>query len=242
MEPYASRFVQEGDTMEKTILAVNCEGKPFQATWTDCKKYDLAVRIVESVAEAVGELAGGECFLLVLVYGGMDILEAVRIIRNLTNVPVLVLQENYDGAEKIAAIKAGADEYIRYPDTTEEWVASVWALIRRYMGVNHDGGAVEVYPNIDLCINRKRRLVIINRQEIRFPRKEFDLFCLLASNPGQVFTNEQLYKEVWKMEYLHSAENSLNSCLRRVRRKLEQVPGITCRIVNRRGMGYCFMQ
>ena len=137
--------------MEKTILAVNCEGKPFQAARRDCQKYDLVIRIVASLAEAVGELVGGDCFLLVLVYGGIDILEAVRIIRNLTNVPVLVLQEEYDGAEKIAAIKAGADEYIRYPDTTEEWVASVWALIRRHMGANHGGGASEVFSN---AINR----------------------------------------------------------------------------------------
>ena len=228
--------------MEKTILAVSCEGKPFQAARRDCQKYDLAVRSVASLTEAEGALVGEDCFLLVLVYGGIDILEAVRIIRNLTDVPVLVLQEEYNGAEKIAAIKAGADEYIRYPDTAEEWVASVWALIRRNMGTNHDGRTVEVYPNIDLYINRKRRLVTINEQEIWFPRKEFDLFCLLASSPGQVFTNEQLYKEVWKTEYVHAAENSLNSCLRRVRRKLEQVPGITCRIENRRGMGYYFMQ
>lgn len=106
--------------MDKTILAVDCGGKPFRAAWKVCQKYNLAVRMAASLAEAVGELAGEGCFLLVLVYGGMDILEAVRIIRNLTNVPVLVLREEYDGAEKIAAIEAGADEYIRYPDTTEE--------------------------------------------------------------------------------------------------------------------------
>lgn len=110
------------------------------------------------------------------------------------------------------------------------------------MGVNHDGGDGGLFPDTGFYINKKKCLVVINGQEIGFPRKEFDLFCLLASNPGQVFTNEQLYKEVWKMEYVHAAENSLNSCLRKVRRKLEQVPGTICRIVNKRGMGYCFMQ
>lgn len=110
------------------------------------------------------------------------------------------------------------------------------------MGVNHDGGDGGLFPDTGFYINKKKCLVVINGQEIGFPRKEFDLFYLLASNPGQVFTNEQLYKEVWKMEYVHTAENSLNSCLRRVRRKLEQVPGTICRIVNKRGMGYCFMQ
>ena len=225
--------------MEKAILAVGTGKKP---TCKDCQKYDLAVRMVESLAEAVGELVGGDYFLLVMVCGGINILEAVRIIRGLTNVPVLVLQEEYDGAEKIAAIEAGADEYIRYPDTTGEWVASVRALIRRNMGIGRIEGTGEGLSKTDFYINRKKRLVIIKDQEIRFPQKEFELFYLLASNPGQFFTNEQLYKEVWKMEYAHATENSLNSCLRRVRRKLEQVPGSTCKIVNQRGMGYCFTQ
>lgn len=225
--------------MEKTILAVGLGEKP---TCKDCQKYDLDVRMVDSLAEAVGELVGGDYFLLVMVCGGINILEAVRIICKLTNVPVLVLQEEYNGAEKIVAIEAGADDYIRYPDTTGEWFASVWTLIRRNMGVSGKEGTCEVFSKADFYINRKKRLVLIKEQEIRFPQKEFELFYLLASNPGQVFTNEQLYKEVWKMEYAHATENSLNSCLCRVRRKLEQVPRSTCKIVNQRGMGYCLIQ
>lgn len=78
-------------------------------------------------------------------------------------------------------------------------------------------------------------------KEIQFPRKEFDLFCLLASNPGRVFINEQLYREIWGDEYIRSSDHGLNSCLRRIRRKLDEVPGEPCRIENRRGVGYCFM-
>ena len=228
--------------MEKTILAVSCEGKPFQDTWRDFQKYDLAVRIVASLAEAVGELVGGDCFLLVVLYGRGDILETVRAVRSLTDTPILVLREVYDGTEKIAAIEAGADEYIRYPDTAAEWIASAQALIRRRRGVTRGGDNGELFSGAGFCIDKKRRLVVFNGQEIRFPRKEFELFILLAESPGYIFTKEQIYREIWGAGTYHAAENSINSCLRRIRRKLEELPELTCRIENKKGVGYYFIK
>ena len=84
--------------------------------------------------------------------------------------------------------------------------------------------------------------VFINLQEIEFPRYEFNLLCLLASNPGRVFTNEQLYCDVWGDDYLRDADNGLHSCLNRIRRKLEEAGCTFCRIENIRGVGYRFVQ
>ncbi|WP_276852450.1 winged helix-turn-helix domain-containing protein [Enterocloster lavalensis] len=84
------------------------------------------------------------------------------------------------------------------------------------------------------------RKVFVNAQEIQLPRREFDLFYLLAANPGRVFTQEQLYQQIWGYDYVPT-ENSLHPCLRRIRRKLEAVK-VPCSIQNMRGVGYCFLR
>ena len=93
-----------------------------------------------------------------------------------------------------------------------------------------------------LLINVDYHKVFINSQEMEFPRYEFNLLCLLASSPERVFTNEQLYREVWGDDYLRDADNGLHSCLNRIRRKLEEADCTSCRIENVRGVGYRFIQ
>lgn len=93
-----------------------------------------------------------------------------------------------------------------------------------------------------MLINVHYHKVFINSQEIEFPRYEFKLLCLLASSLGRIFTNEQLYRDVWGDDYLWDADNGLYSCLNRIRRKLEEVDGTSCRIENVRGVGYRFVQ
>ncbi len=162
----------------------------------------------------------------------------------MTKAPILILRKLYDSEEKAAAIEAGADEYIEWSDNyLTEAVASGRALIRRYTEL----GQAQVHsPNIllrgPLCMNVDYRRVFVDVQEILLPRREFDLLYFLASSPGRVFTNEQLYSEVWGQDYLRDADSGLHSCLNRIRRKLEEVPGISCHIENLRGVGYRFMQ
>lgn len=146
-----------------------------------------------------------------------------------------------DGEEKITAIDAGADEYIQWPDTIQEGVASVRALIRRYTELNRqDDGRLTILSRGCIFISVDYRKVFVNAQEIQLPRREFDLFYLLASNPGRVFTQEQLYQQIWGYDYVPT-ENSLHSCLRRIRRKLEDVKA-PCSIQNMRGVDYCFLR
>lgn len=70
------------------------------------------------------ELYGGNDYSLVLICGGVDVMEAVRTVRRLSMVPILVMKKRYDGAEKIEALENGADEYIQYPARREEGIAS----------------------------------------------------------------------------------------------------------------------
>ena len=231
--------------MERWILIV-CHERPqladLQGEW---QKKGISVRIVSVAGEASSELSGNTEYLLVIIFSdGEEYLSSLKIIRGLTKAPVLVVDRQYDSTEKTAAVKAGADEYIKWTDSyLEENIASGLALIRRYTELNqtkHQPSSI--ISRGTLFINVNYHKVFINSQEMEFPRYEFNLLCLLASSPGRVFTNEQLYRDIWGDDYLRDADNGLHSCLNRIRRKLEEAGCTSCRIENIRGVGYRFVQ
>lgn len=228
--------------MEKWILAVGCEPEKFNETQKECLNYGVFIRMAASPSEAIGELAKWNEYLLVALFSDTpDFLASLKILRSLTKVPILVMRHQYDGVEKIAAIEAGADEYIQWPDTVPEGVASCRALIRRYTELNQlENRPLNILSRGGIFISVDYHKVFTNTQKVAFPRREFDLFYLLASNPGRVYTLEQLYELIWNGDYVPT-ENSLHSCLRRIRRKLEAIH-TPCTMQNVRGVGYCFLQ
>lgn len=170
--------------MERWILVL-CHERPQLADLRgEWQKKGISVRIVSDVGEAAGELSGNTDYLLVIIFSdGQEYLLSLKIIRGLTKAPVLVVNRQYDSTEKTAAIKAGADEYIKWSDSyLEETVASGLALIRRYTELNQvKRPPSSIISRGDLFINVDYHEVIINLQEMEFPRYEFSLLCLLAS-------------------------------------------------------------
>ena len=231
--------------MERWILILCHEIPQLADLRGEWQKKGISVCRVSDVGEAAGELSGNKDYLLVIIFSaGQEYLHSLKIIRRLTKAPVLVVNRQYDSTEKTAAIKAGADEYIKWPDSyLEETVASGLALIRRYTELNQaKQQPSSIISRGDLFINVDYHEVFINSQVMEFPRYDFNLLCLLASSPGRVFTNEQLYRDVWGEDYLRDADNGLHSCLNRIRRKLEDAGCTSCRIENIRGVGYRFIQ
>lgn len=228
--------------MEKWVLAVGYGKEKFNAAQRACLNYGVFIRMAANLTETVGELAQQNDYLLVAIFSDTsDYLPSLKLLRSLTQAPIIVMKHQYDGAEKIAAIEAGADEYIQWPDTILEGVASCRALIRRYTELNRQKQShLKILSRGSIFISVDYHKVFINAQEMEFPRREFDLFYLLASNPTRVFTQEQLYEQIWNGDYVPT-ENSLYSCLRRIRRKLEAVHA-PCSIQNVRGVGYRFQQ
>lgn len=228
--------------MEKWALVIGIDGKKSDIVRRTGMNYGICIHLVEDMAGAVEALERKNDYLIVMLFlDSQDILDYIKVLRVLTGVPVLVLRDRYDSAEKLAAINAGADEYIQWTERFDDGIASVLALVRRYAGWNQRGETSLELSYAGLFISPRYRTVMINLKEVHFPRKEFDLLYLLASNPGRVFTGRQLYQNIWGDEYVYYSENSLNSCLRRIRRKLEQIPDAPCRIENRWGVGYCFV-
>lgn len=231
--------------MEKWVLILCHEPPELTDLQREWQKDGIFVRTVSDVGEAAIELSKNTGYLLVIIFSdGQEYLSPLKIIRGFTKAPILVVNRQYDSTEKTAAIKAGADEYIKWSDSyLEETAASGLALIRRYTELNQTKQQpFNIISRGILFINVDYHKVFINSQEMEFPRYEFKLLCLLASSPGRVFTNEQLYRDVWGEDYLRDTDNGLHSCLNRIRRKLEEADCTSCRIENVRGVGYRFTQ
>lgn len=229
--------------METLALVNGWEKKVLDDIRQECLKYGLLVRFFENTAQIIHKLSERNYIMIIIFSDKSSFLEDLESIRKYTEIPVLVIKKQYNGLEKIASIDAGADEYIQMPETISEIMASCHALIRRYTELNQiKQQSSSIISRGNMFINVDYHEVIINSQETEFPRYEFNLLCLLASSPGRVFTNEQLYRDVWGEDYLRDADNGLHSCLNRIRRKLEDAGCTSCRIENIRGVGYRFIQ
>ena len=196
----------------------------------------------ESLRKVPEELDGSYHYSLVLIFDGVNMMEAVRSVRQVSRVPILVVRKKYNGMEKIAALETGADEYMQYPKKKEEGMASVRALIRRYTEWNPCHGYAGCEPSEEgLCIMPEHRRVFVNSRELIFPRKEFDLLYILAASPERVFTYEQIFYRVWREEDIF-AESCLHSCSNGIRRKLESVTQFSAKIARVRRVGYCYKE
>lgn len=200
------------------------------------------VYISSDISDALSKLAEENCFLIVILLQNFCDVGFVKKIRSLTDIPILVLAEKYQREEKIAILESGADEYMQYPKTVWEGVASCRALIRRYtvFNIRMEKKMSSIYQG-NIFIDGDSRKVYIKKYELIFARLEYGLFCLLASCPGRVFTYEQLFHRLWE-DCDIPTENSVHSCIRRIRRKLESIPDCPCCIENMRGVGYFFRQ
>ena len=119
--------------MERKILILCQERPQLSDLRREWQKDGIFARIVSGVGEVACELSRNTDYLLVIIFSdGQEYLTSLKLTRGLTNAPIMVLNRQYDSAEKIAAIKAGADEYIKWSDSyVEEIFASSYALIRR---------------------------------------------------------------------------------------------------------------
>lgn len=228
--------------MKRRLMVIGSEHsleQKMREKW-DCEEFYLYH--VENLKKVSEELDGGFHYSLVLIFGEVNVMEAVRTVRRISKVPILVVRKRYDGVEKIAVLETGADEYMQYPEKREEGMASIRALIRRYTEWNPCHGYIGCRPSeVGLCIIPEYRQVFVNSREVIFPRKEFDLLHTLVSSPERVFTYEQLFYLVWKDEGSF-AESSMHSCIKRIRRKLESVPDFDAGIENVRGVGYRYKE
>jgi DNA-binding response OmpR family regulator len=177
--------------------------------------------------------------LMLPAMGGIDICRALR--KKEIYTPVLMLTAKTSELDRVLGLEVGADDYLTKPFSVPELIARVKAIIRRseYYQISSNSTLPEKILFQDLCIHPETRQVFINDNIIELTAKEFDLLWHFASNPGRVYSREQLLGSVWG--YGHNGyEHTVNSHINRLRSKIETDPAQPQYVMTVWGVGYKF--
>lgn len=161
---------------------------------------------------------------------GIDVIRAVRV---WTQLPVIVLSVRSDEADKVAALDAGANDYVQKPFSTAELLARIRACLRAYSGET----AEPVIEAGALRIDVPAHSVTLDGAAVKLSPKEFDLLVVLARAAGRVCTHRQLLQSVWGPTHREDVQY-LRVYVGQLRDKLGDAQGVPKYIVNEPGIGY----
>jgi two-component system KDP operon response regulator KdpE len=162
----------------------------------------------------------------------MDGVEVTRRLREWSTVPVIILSVREQEVEKIAALDAGADDYLTKPFGVGELLARIRTILRRQTNMTSE----PVFKQGDLSVDLANRLVLVKDQEIQLTPTEYDILRALVINAGKVLTSRHLLHQVWGEGYddLHILRVNISN----LRRKVEPDPSRPTYIHTEPGIGY----
>ena len=175
--------------------------------------------------------------ILDLILPESDGLEVCQKIRERSSVPILILTSNNEDMNKILGLEYGADDYMTKPYNILELKARIKAILRRTRVLNQKPNEQTLVVD-DFVINALGRKVSLHNQEINLTAKEFDLLLLLITNPGKVFSREELLEIIWGYEYFGDLR-TVDVHVRRLREKIEKNKTYEY-ILTKWGVGYYF--
>ena len=171
--------------------------------------------------------------LLDLGLPDMDGVEVTRRLREWIQIPIIVVSVREQEKDKIAALDAGADDYLTKPFGVGELMARLRAALRRSAQVDN----VPVFSSGNLVVDLNQREVHVNEQLISLTPTEYDLLRMLIKHAGKVLTHDQLLRAVWGTAY-ESEKHMLQVNISNLRRKIELDPSRPNYIVTEPGVGY----
>lgn len=176
--------------------------------------------------------------LVDLMLPGMDGFECIRELRRDDDVPIVVVSARDDTHDIVAALEAGADDYVVKPIAVKELTARLRALRRRARSVSQPGSQAAPTTLVfgDLEIVPSGGEVRLGGAAVALTHTEFRLLCELANHPGQVLSRQQLLQRVW--EYDFGDERLVDVHVGRLRQKIEADSRTPRHLVTVRGMGY----
>lgn len=181
-----------------------------------------------------------QLIILDLMLPGTDGYEICRKVREVKNVPVIMVSAKKDDIDKIRGLGLGADDYVTKPFSPSELVARVKAHLTRYerlVGTNvRENEVIEIRG---LRIDKTARRVFVAGEEKNFTTKEFDLLTFLAQNPNHVFSKEELFKKIWDMESIGDIA-TVTVHIKKIREKIEVDTSKPQYIETIWGVGYRF--
>ena len=166
---------------------------------------------------------------------GMDGIATAREIRSVSDMPIIMLTVQNAEKDKVAALDAGADDYVVKPFGIEELLARIRAALRRYA----PGDVLAPFVTRDLTLDFEGRLLSVHGQEVHLTPKEFDVLKLLIVNIGKPLTHRRLLQTVWGPDYGEETEN-LRVVINQLRKKIEKDPAHPKYILTEPWVGYRF--
>jgi DNA-binding response OmpR family regulator len=193
-----------------------------------------AVRSVGTALEALREVAQVGCDLVILDLGlpDLDGGEALKMIRGLTDTPVIISTARDEESEIIRLLNDGADDYLVKPFSVEHLTARMAAVLRR---AGSAGPAGQLLQTGGLRIDLQRREATLDGRELDLTRREFDLLAYLAARPGVVVSRRELLAEVWRQPY--GTDQTIDVHLSWLRRKLGETASRPRYLHTVRGVG-----
>lgn len=226
--------------VEKRILVVDDEklivkGIRFSLE-QDGMKVDCAYDGEEALSMA--RMTEYDVVLLDVMLPKHDGFEVCQMIREFSNMPIIMLTAKGDDMDKILGLEYGADDYITKPFNILEVKARIKAIIRRNgRSTESDGPKILAYG--DLKMDCESRRVYIAGKEVNLTAKEFDVLELLVRNPNKVYSRENLLNLVWGYDYPGDVR-TVDVHIRRLREKVEENPSDPRFVHTKWGVGYYF--
>ena len=229
----------------KKILIADDDKELCKLLQITLKSENIDSKICFSGIEAINELEKDEYIMLILdvMMPGLDGFRTLEIVRESSDIPVLMLTAKDDTSSKVKGLRLGADDYITKPFNTEEFLARVDSLIRRYNMNNKQSKNTENYRESlyfeGLEILPDEYSVKTDKGMIELLPKEFDLLYFCAINQGRILTKKQIYEAVWNESYAFD-DNNIMSVISRIRKKIEEDSSNPKYIQTVKGIGYRF--
>jgi two-component system KDP operon response regulator KdpE len=218
------------------ILVVDDEPQIVRALRINLRARRYDVDTAPDGTSALHAAARRQPDLVVLDLGlpDMEGTEVIRGLRGWTSIPIIVLSGRAGSADKVAALDAGADDYITKPFGVDELLARIRAVTRRAHPGEEPGPVLTIGRH---TIDISTRTVTGGETDVRLTPREWELLEYMARHPGKLLSRSNLLHDVWGPQY-RTESNYLRQYLARLRRKLETDPAHPRHLLTEPGMGY----
>lgn len=223
--------------MERKILIVDDEADIREILQFNLENAGFNVDCAASAEEALEMLSPDHGLILLdVMMGGMSGFKMAEVLRDErgSTIPIIFLTAKSSENDLLTGFSAGGDDYIPKPFSIQEVIARVRAVLRRFAPVE-----VKLNNMLEcgrLKIDMESKLVYLDGEKVVFSKKEFEVLSLLASNPGKIFSREDLITELWK-DAPYVLDRTVDVHIARIRSKLGPCKSY---LTNRSGYGYIF--
>ncbi len=227
------------NTIVANVLIIEDEKQIRRFVRAAVEEENCQVTEAQTVAQGLIEAGQSKPDLIILDLGlpDGDGLSLIRDLRSWSDVPVLILSARTQENEKIAALDAGADDYLSKPFNVGELRARVRAMLRRRARIGELASPLVEFG--DVSVDLSRRLVTRRSQPVHLTPLEYQLLSALLSQPGKVLTQRSLLQNIWGPTYIDSS-HYLRVYVGHLRQKLEDDPAQPKHFLTETGVGYRF--